>query len=431
MVHAVFRPGNTMWIIYDASVKREGSREMQTISDHIETSVSAQPERLLSSPAHDSVTEFAARVFTPLPRADQRRWAETYLRGILMAGGRKSVRGIADSVRIFRSNQSLQQFINQSPWEWAPVRALVARYSEAAREPEAWLLERIIIPKRGECSVGVQRRFVPELGRTVNSQLLLSVALVGGAGTVPVDWRIALGGEWGQDPALRRAAYVPESVAARPEWAEILEMFDEMRGTWGLTAMPLIGDMRYLPDGGQLLARLAARDVEFSLQVDGALPVMGVGRLHSLIHAHERAPAPAGPQTLLTVEQYLDGILRQYAQAGLESAATPGRRTRIFSAFARLPHSRSGFHIHSKLVRVIGEWSRETGFTRFWITDMIHRDLSDIARLDQLAAHSRTGDGTPGSEFGLRDFEGRSYRGLHHHLTMVSAAFAVSGLDFD
>ncbi|MFI9271096.1 IS701 family transposase [Kitasatospora sp. NPDC052896] len=370
-------------------------------------------------------------MFSPMLRADQRRWAEVYLRGLLLADGKKSVRRIADSVRIFRANQSLQQFINQSPWEWQPVRALIAKRVEAVRPPAIWLIERLVIPKRGDRSVGVQRRFVPEVGRTVNSQLALSVALVSDSGSVPVNWRIALANAWSKDADLRRAAYIPDSATGKPEWAEVSDMVDEMATGWRLSPAPIVGDVRHLPDAMRLLSNLARRGMSFCVQVEGSFPVVGTDYL-PLAARHEATALPVGPQALVSVQQHLGGTGAQLPRTSQRTL--PGldpRRTRIVSSLARIPLPKSSGNGATQIVRVTGELSGRDGLSRFWVTNMTHQKLDDVMALTRLAQHSRREVETGASRFGLRDFEGRSYPGLHHHLTMVSAAFGYTAIDHE
>jgi hypothetical protein len=83
---------------------------------------------------------FAAEVFQPLARADQRRWGECYLRGLMLDGKRKSIQPMAE--RLPDGNErALQQFLSQSPWDWRPVRQRLTTQMTAAitRTPGSWM----------------------------------------------------------------------------------------------------------------------------------------------------------------------------------------------------------------------------------------------------------------------------------------------------
>jgi SRSO17 transposase len=106
---------------------------------------------------------FAEDVFASLPRTDQRARAETYLRGLLLDGKRKSIEPMAtrlaaadadgDGVRDLE--QALQQFVNQSPWDRVPVRRRLAEPMTAAITPAAWVIDDTAFPKYGRHLVGV------------------------------------------------------------------------------------------------------------------------------------------------------------------------------------------------------------------------------------------------------------------------------------
>jgi len=89
-------------------------------------------------PANAEPLELSAlfdALFCSFPRADQRRWAEAYVRGLIQVPGRKSIRRIADQIVGYRADQSLQQFLNQSPWSVGPIRRSLARHLLAALHP--------------------------------------------------------------------------------------------------------------------------------------------------------------------------------------------------------------------------------------------------------------------------------------------------------
>lgn len=375
-------------------------------------------------PQFDQIADFSADVFSPLPRADQRRWAEIYLRGLLVAEGKKSIRQIANAVSICRADQSLQQFINQSPWDWEPVRALTARNVDTALNPTSWSIERIIIPKRGDRSVGVQRRFVPEFGRIVNSQLALGMFLSAGELSVPVDWRITLTNGWNQNSELRRAAYIPDSVTGKPEWLEVLSMVDEMTRCWKLAPVPVVGDLRHFTDAGQLVARLAGAGADFAFQIDGSVTILPADRAMTRLHGG----GTGGRGHATSVRDHLTEAERKPPLTAPLTLTRVSSRSAILSSLARVPTLQPSRGKSTRIIRVIGEWNDTCGFTRFWVTNLLQRSISEVVDLARNTFRSRVEDGVITSEYGLRDFEGRSYRGLHHHLTMVSAAFAYAGL---
>jgi hypothetical protein len=390
-----------------------------------------QPEMPVLAHSQEGFLPFAADAFSTMSRSDQRRWAEMYLRGLLLADGRKSVRRIADTMPVDRANQSLQQFINQSPWDWEPVRARIAGRVEETIRPDAWVVSRVIIPKRGDRSVGVHRRFVPELGRTVNSQLVLGVSLASEHANVPVDWRIALAGGWSTDRGLRRAAYIPDSVTAKPEWTESAEMLEKMIARWELSPAAVVGDLQHTPEAGRLMCRLGAHELEYVFRVDGAFPVVANTPMAPPTAQQPVRPARGKPEAV-TVRSRFESITARPAvpqaclPAGPSATGGGAPRGRLLSSMASLFPSCGAADEASQQVKIVAELNGQDRFSRFWVTNMAHRSLDEVMTLANRAMQSHQTMKELQGRFGLLDFEGRSYRGLHHHLTMVSAAFAYN-----
>lgn len=120
--------------------------------------------------AKDALSEYCDVLFASLARSDQRRWAEIYIRGLLATPGRKSLASISERMLGRRAIQPLQQFVNQSNWDHAAVRAHLGALTAATIRPCAWAIEEAAFPKNGANSVGVARQFAHAAGRTLNCQ---------------------------------------------------------------------------------------------------------------------------------------------------------------------------------------------------------------------------------------------------------------------
>jgi SRSO17 transposase len=118
------------------------------------------------------LTAFAEDLFASIPRKDQRRWGQTYLRGLLLDGKRKSIQPMATRLArgdpqadAYALEQALQQFVNQSPWDPTLVRRRLAQRMTTALAPDAWVLDDTGFPKFGRYSVGVAPRTVGRWAR--------------------------------------------------------------------------------------------------------------------------------------------------------------------------------------------------------------------------------------------------------------------------
>ena len=88
---------------------------------------------------------FAAEMFAPLARVDQRAKGVTYLRGLLPGGRRKSMQPMAARVGV--DHQRLQQFVSSSTWDVVAVRERLARRAVEVIAPQAWVIDDTGFPK--------------------------------------------------------------------------------------------------------------------------------------------------------------------------------------------------------------------------------------------------------------------------------------------
>src|SRR5918999_2655317 len=173
-----------------------------------------------------------AREYRPLfQRIDQYLHGRTYLHGLLLDGERKSIEPLSRRVP-GGDEQALQQFVNQSPWEAAPVlRAYRARLAAAFAGPDGLLVvDDTSFPKQGRHSVGVARQYCGALGKAANCQVAVSLHYAGREGDYPLALRLFLPEAWTADPERLGRGRVPvEARAAKAKWQLALDLLDEVR----------------------------------------------------------------------------------------------------------------------------------------------------------------------------------------------------------
>ncbi|MHA6757951.1 IS701 family transposase [Streptacidiphilus sp. PAMC 29251] len=365
------------------------------------------------SPSHQaSVAAFAEAIFGHLPRQDQRRWAETYLRGLLGTPGRKSVRRMAEAVADTpTASQSLHQFVSASPWPWDPSRRALADWIEERAPVRAWTLAPVVAPKRGEHSVGVHRRFDAVAGRVINCQVGVGMLMSTCCGSIPVDWRLHLPETWCQDEQLRRRAKIPASGDPRPLWALGLEQVDAMTARGEGPTPPVIADGRELADTVALVNGLSSRCHSFLVSARGSL----------MLHAGPHLGPQRHPRVLSTANRLcMDDHLPQRSVPAQMPAPRDGRTPTgmwTLSGPVHLPRT-----LHT--LRLLAKWhpSRSRP-TRIWLTNLMNATPDDLMVLVDAQAGTHTAMRSLSEDFGLLDFEGRSFPGWHHHTTLVSAAY--------
>ncbi|WP_374684201.1 MULTISPECIES: IS701 family transposase [Streptomyces] len=377
--------------------------------------------------ARASLPVFAERIFEGLPRADQRRWAQTYVEGLLATPGKKSVRKLAAAVSAApAASQSLHQFVNASPWEWTPVRAELSRWVEQQTTPRAWVINQAVLRKRGEHSCGVHRRFMAATGRSVTCQVGVGLFLSSAAGAVPVDWRLLLPGSWARDEDRRRRTRIPDEVGPRSIELHALDLVDALAEAGRAAPLPVVADLDSTSPAAvsALVAGLAQRGRDFVVAVPPTLQVM-VGR-----HLRVHRPHGGDGQNMVLAARGLfafdAGTLTR-----MESVPSPdgrGRHVTVMSSFVRLPAPGAGDGAQRtyRLFAVRPENGRRP--VQLWLSSLTHTRMDALLGLTRLPAAAEDTVRELSDDFGLLDFEGRSYPGWHHHMTLVSAAYAYHRL---
>ncbi|MCX4761528.1 transposase [Streptomyces sp. NBC_01275] len=362
-------------------------------------------------PSVEPLAAFAEALFAHLSRADQRRWARLYLQGLLVAPGRKSVRHLAAAVCASpTAPQSLHQFLNASPWDWAPARRELLGWTERRTAVRALTIGTAILPKRGEHSCGVHRRFVPEAGRTVNCQVGLGLFVSSEDGDVPVDWRLLLPRQWDEDERLRERARIPSEVRHQPLWSQALSLIEAAapRGS----RLPVVAELGDSPDAGPLAIVLGRRGHDFVVAAPPSLRVLPADADAGSSGAAGRASlASHGAMSALAL------LHRRGGRVPLPVRATgPSRAAR--SALARLPGTRHVFRLFTEVHPAEGQ------SPRVWISNLVDRPTDQLIDLARRSHGTRLALDRLERDYGMLDFEGRSYPGWHHHMTLVSAAHA-------
>jgi len=379
--------------------------------------------------ARRRLVAFAAEMFEPLARADQRRWGECYLRGLMLDGKRKSIQPMAE--RLPDGNeQALQQFVSQSPWDWRPVRQRLAQQMTAVVDPDAWVVDDTGFPKFGNASVGVARQYSGTLGKVANCQIGVSMHAATDQASCPINWRLFLPESWDDDHARRRAAHVPERVGHRPKWQLVLDMVDELGG-WGLVPPVVVADAGY-GESGELRLGLEARGLAYVVQVKGTTSAYpeAVGQEAAPYAGRGRRPRPR----YRTRRSSLAQLVLAAGQAGAKTVAwREGVRGKLRSRFVALRVRPAGVKLRRAVqggelpVRwLLAEWPADQPEpVKYWLASLPEDTaLVELVRLAKLRWRVEHDYRELKDALGLDHFEGRSFGGWHHHVTLVSVAHA-------
>lgn len=321
-----------------------------------------------------------------LPRKGQRRWAVAYIAGLLLPGGRKSVEPLAERVAPGEVQQ-LHHFVAASPWDTAPLEDGLARWADRLLGgPDATLVvDDLFLAKQGGHSVGVARQACDEAGRQANGQALVALTLCRGEAAVPVGLRLHLPEAWCADAARRREAGVPDGLGYRPRWRIALDELDA-RIAAGLRAGRVVAPAAY---GGCAGFRrgLAERGLACALE----------------------APPPAAAPAL-------DGAPAALDHTTIVWRGSPPAPHVVRLGALPLEGDGAGWLVHAEHVG---------GGRGGWLVDRAPgRPEAVAAEALQALWLAREALRRLRGEVGLDHFEGRGWRGLHHHLLLCQLAAA-------
>jgi hypothetical protein len=348
-----------------------------------------------------TLRELCSKLFVSLPRRDQRARAAEYVRGLLEVNGRKSIRNIAALIGDSATEQKLHHFVSSSTWDWSLVRRELAHHVFATAAPQAWVVRPMVIHKAGEHSVGVERRFLADVGQVVSAQRATGVWAASADMSAPVNWRLHLPTAWLNDRKRRIRASIPDEVTEKSADDCAIETYLAMSSDWGLPARPVVID-----GPGTDMASLLGKVNRVLVRIGGARQLT----------VRDTALTGRGNNELPARE--IIGMCRD-----LRRPVTVAGRTTLVAAVRVAIPARPGELL------LMGEWESGRGWpTRLWITDMTDQGPSDLLRLGRLT-HRVDRDFTRiADQVGMRDYAGRSYDGWHRHTTLASVAHTIAVL---
>ena len=387
------------------------------------------------------LVEFSGEMFASMKRKDQRGWGEVYVRGLMLDGKRKSIEPMAARLAD-GDEQCLQQFVNQSPWDPVPVRRALARRMSRELSPDAWVIDDTGFPKFGKDSVGVARQYSGCLGKVGNCQIGVSINAATEDASCPLDWRLFIPTEWDEDSDFnrerRKKTRLPEDVHHTEKWRLALVMIDELIA-WGLKPPVMLGDGAY-GDVTELRSELEEREIEYVLDVKGTTsaysedvkptrPPKPEGRGRPPAMRYREDPASLKALALTAGKPAAVTVTWREGTRGSMSSRFIALRVRPANIELRRAAHKAGEELGVRWL--VCEWpSKESEPTKYWLSNLpADTPLKALVRLAKMRFRIEQDYRELKDALGLDHFEGRSYRGWNHHVTLVSVAHAFLTLE--
>jgi len=325
--------------------------------------------------------------------------------------------------------EGLQNFICDSPWKDEPVRRRLAVRMTAEIEPEGWIVDDTGLPKDGRFSPGVAHQYCGALGKTANCQVLVSVNAASDRASCPLGWRLFIPKSWDQDQERRVRARIPEEVRHVPKWQLALEIIDQLIG-WGLPRRVVQADGGY-GDTTAFRVGLEERDLEYVVQVKGgqtsAQPADAVP-VTPAYHGRGRPPVPRYPEKPSSLRELVLAAGRDQVRTIGWREGDRGPLSSQFTAMRVRPANDAQRDDDGVLPErwLLAEWPTEKDEpVKYWLSNLPpETPIVTLVRLAKLRWRIEHDYRELKQCVGLDHYEGRTFRGLQHHLTSVTVAHA-------
>ncbi len=305
-----------------------------------------------------------------------------------------------------------------------------------ALAPDAWVIDDTAFPKFGRHSVGVAPQYCGALGKVANCQVGVSVHAATDQASCPIDWRLFLPESWDADTERRRKAHVPADQRHRPKWQLALDMLDELAG-WDLVPPVILADAAY-GEVAQFRLGLEQRELAYVVQVPGTISAYPPDVAPELA-AYAGRGRPPGPRYLKRRSSLRQLVLDADPSAATTVAWREGAdgkplrsrfvALRVRPAGVRLRRATRGGELPVRWL--LAEWpDGEPEPVKYWLANLpADTPLQQLVHLAKLRWRVEHDYRELKDALGLDHFEGRSFKGWHHHVTLVSVAHAFVTLE--
>jgi len=378
----------------------------------------------------DGLTETAGH-------ADRRVPMDNYTKGLMLPIERKSVEPMAARLapgNVRQMHQSLHHIVAEAAWSDAAVLRQVRRQVLPAMTRKhtlaAWIVDDTGFPKKGTHSVGVARQYCGQLGKQDNCRVAVSVSLATEEASIPAAYQLYLPEAWANDKARRKQAGVPKEISfqTKPDiaLAQIRSLVNEDVPRGVVLADAAYGDDCAFREGLLSLELCYAVGIKSSttLWPPGIMPLppqpkRKTGRQPQLLRRDEQhQPLSAKQLALCLSTADLRKVSWREGTRGMMRSRFAAVRVRVAHRdyWRKEPHPEQWLLI---------EWPKaEKEPTKYWLSNLdASITLRKLVAIAKLRWRIERDYEELKQELGLGHFEGRNWRGFHHHATLSIAAY--------
>ncbi len=391
-----------------------------------------------STSQSERLATYLGRLSQVAGHADRIVPMQNYTKGLFLPIERKSIEPMAARLapgNVRQMHQSLHHIVAEAAWSDSALLREVRREVLPAmtrKDPlAAWIVDDTGFPKKGTHSVGVTRQYCGQVGKQENSRVAVSLSLATEQASLPVAYQLYLPEIWAQDPARRNEAGVPKEIRFQTKPEIALKQIRLLAGE-DVPRAPVLADAAYGNDNG-FRDGLHELGLEYAVGVQSSTSVWppGFAPLPSKVRGVMGRP----PKLLRRDERHQPLSVKELALCLSPSdlrrvSWREGTRGTMHSRFAalrvRVAHRDYERSQPREEQWLLIEWPKtEKEPVKYWLSNLPAAiSVRKLVATAKLRWRIERDYEELKQELGLGHFEGRNWRGFHHHASLCIAAYA-------
>ena len=371
-----------------------------------------------------------------LGHMDRHAGLKGYCTGLMLPLSRKSVEPMAarvDPLHASARHQSLHHFVAKAEWSDDEMLRRISQWVVPKMDMSGggfWIIDDTGFPKKGKHSVGVARQYCGVLGKQDNCQVAVSISLATEQASVPVAYRLYLPKEWAQDPERRQKAGVPADIGFATKNEIALQQLETLLAE-GAPKYCVLADAGYGVDQA-FRQRLTELGLPYVVGIKSSVVVWppGLEPLPPKRYSGRGRPPVMPRRTRARQPVSVKDLAHALPTRAFQTISwRQGTNEALSGRFAAVRVRHAGGNIGKARLRpeqwLLIEWpAGDADPLKYYLSTL----PDDIALNDLVAqAHMRWRIERDyqdlKQELGLGHYEGRGWRGFHHHATLSIAAY--------
>ena len=386
--------------------------------------------------ASERFEQYMEHLAAGLGHADREAGLRGYCTGLILPGSRKSVEPMAariDPLHASARHQALHHFVAQAEWSEAEMLRRVAQWVVPKMDFSAggcWIIDDTAFPKKGTHSVGVARQYCGVLGKQDNCQVAVSLSLATEQASVPVAYRLYLPKEWAEDAARRRKAGVPAEVGFATKTEIALTQLEALLAD-GAPRHCVLADAGYGVDAA-FRRRLDELSLPYVVGITSSVVVWppGIEPLPPKRYRGTGRPPVMPRRTARRQPISVKTLAQQLPASAFQTISwREGTNETLSSRFAAVRVRHAGGNagrarLHPQQWLLI-EWPAGDAEPLKYFLSNLPADtaINDLVATAHMRWRIERDYQDLKQELGLGHYEGRGWRGFHHHAALTIAAY--------